>query len=275
MPTIGTATPFSEKYGPWALVTGASRGLGAEFARRCAERGLNVVLVATDADLLRSRADELEREYRVETRTVALDLSREDILQQLDLITYSLEVGLLVNNAGVSKVRPFLDHSSEQLVHQLHVNARAGLILAHHFGTKMVERKRGGIVFLSSGSALYGTPYSANYAGTKAYNLILAETLWYELGRYGVDVLGFMAGPTKTPGWDANEPRPGRLVKVMDAKAAVAEALDALGKRPSILAGRGNRLGYLVMGMTMSRAGVIRTLGRSMDRMFGPFAGTP
>jgi short-subunit dehydrogenase len=264
--------PFSEKYGPWALVTGASRGLGAELARQCAQRGLNAVLVATNADLLRSRADELEREYGIETRTVALDLSREDILHQLAPVTDSLEVGLLVNNAGVSRVRPFLHHDLDHLLQELHVNARAGLVLAHHFGSKMEERKRGGIIFVSSGSALYGTAFCANYAGTKAYDLILAESLWYELGRHGVDVLGFMAGSTKTPGWDANEPRPDRLVKVMDPRAAVAEALDALGKRPSIIVGRRNRAAYFIMGKMMSRAGAIRTLGRSMDRMFGPFA---
>jgi len=265
---------FCEKYGPWALVTGASQGLGAEFARQCAERGLNVVLVATNADLLRSRADELERDYGIEARTAALDLSREDILQQLAPVTDSLEVGLLVNNAGVSRVGPFLQHGLDQLLNQLHVNVRAGLMLAYHFGKKMAEQKRGGIIFLSSGSALHGTAYCANYAGTKAYNLITAETLWYELGRHGVDVLGFMAGSTKTPGWDANEPKPNRWVKVMDAKMAVAEALDALGKRPSMIAGRRNRLGYFVMGTMMSRAAAIRTLARSMDRMFGPFGET-
>jgi uncharacterized protein len=267
------AASFCEKYGPWALVTGASRGLGAEFARQCAERGLNVVLVATNADLLNSGADELEQDYGVQTRRVIADLGREDILQQLAPITDSLDVGLLVNNAGVSRVRPFLYQDLDPLLYQLHVNARAGLILTHHFGKRMAERGRGGIVFLSSGSALHGTPYCANYAGTKAYNLIMAETLWYELGQRGVDVLGLMAGPTKTPGWDANEPKASLLVKVMDAKSVVAEALDALGKRPSIIAGRSNRLGYFVMGM-MSRAAAIRTLARSMENMFGPFSKT-
>ncbi len=262
---------FCEKYGPWALVTGASRGLGAEFARQCAARRLNVVLVATDAELLRSRAAQLEQNYGIDTRTVALDLGREDILQQLAPLTDSLEVGLLINNAGVSRVQPFLRQDLDQLLRQLHINARAGLILTHHFGNRMAERKKGGIIFVSSGSALYGTAYCANYAATKAYNLIIAETLWYELGRHGVDVLGFMAGSTKTPGWDANEPKPNRLVKVMDAKTAVAEALGALGKRPSIIAGRSNRLGYLVIGAIMSRASAIRTLARSMERMFGPF----
>jgi short-subunit dehydrogenase len=118
---------------------------------------------------------------------------------------------------------------------------------------------------------MYGTAYCANYAATKAYNLIIAETLWYELARYGVDVLGFMAGSTKTPGWDANNPKPNRLVKVMDVRTAVTEALQALGKKPSHVAGTSNRLGYFFMGKMMSRGQAIRTVAKSMEKMFGPF----
>jgi short-subunit dehydrogenase len=263
---------FALKYGPWALVTGASRGLGAGFARQCAERGLNLVLVATNAALLQKQADDLKNDCSVAVRTIVVDLSREDFLQEIAPVTDSLEIGLLVNNAGLSQVRPFLTLPLEQLVKQLHVNARAGLILAHHFGLKMVSRKRGGIIFLSSASALLGTAYCANYAATKAYNLIIAESLWCELKPHGVDVLGFMAGPTRTPGWDANAPKSDRLVKVMDVKTTVAEALKALGKRPSVIAGKTNRLGYFFLGKMMSRSRAIRTVGRSMEKIFGPFS---
>jgi uncharacterized protein len=264
---------FAAKYGPWALITGASRGLGAEFARQCAERGLNLVLVATNAALLQQQADDLQNDCAVAVRTIAVDLSREEFLREITPVTDSLEIGLLVNNAGLSQVRPFLNLPLELLVKQLHVNARGGLILAHHFGAKMASRKRGGIIFLSSASALHGTAYCANYSGTKAYNLILAESLWCELKPYGVDVLGFMAGPTRTPGWDANAPKPSLLVKVMDVKTTVAEALKALGKRPSVIAGKTNRLGYFFLGKMMSRARAVRTVSRSMEKMFGPFAG--
>ena len=195
-------TTFAEKYGPWALITGASKGLGAEFARQCAQHGLNTVLIARNTDLLKAQADTLKKDYGVEVKAIVCDLSRDDIIKEISPVTDSLEIGLLINNAGLSLVRPFLHHTPEELTQQLHTNARAGLLLAHHFGKKMAERKRGGIIFLSSGSASSGTAYCANYAATKAYNLIIAETLWYELGRYGVDVLGFMAGSTKTPGWD-------------------------------------------------------------------------
>jgi short-subunit dehydrogenase len=265
------ATAFSTRYGPWALITGASRGLGAELARQCAERGLHTVLDATNADLLQPEADSIKHDYGVEVRTIAVDLNREDLLQAITPITDSLEIGLLINNAGLSKVSPFLSLTEDQLVKQLHVNARASLILTHHFGRKMAERGRGGIIFLSSGSAMFGTAYSANYAGTKAYNLIMAESLWFELRPYGVDVLGFMAASTKTPGWDANSPKPSRLVKVMDVKPTVAEALKALGKRPSLIAGKSNRLGYFFMGKMLSRAQAIRIVSGSMDKMFGPF----
>jgi uncharacterized protein len=265
------ATSFSKKYGPWALITGASRGLGAEFARQCAERGLNTVLVATNAGLLKAQADSLRNKYGVEVRTIAVDLDREDLLQAITPVTDRLEIGLLINNAGLSKVSPFLNLTEDQLVKQLHVNTRAGLILTRHFAGKMALRKHGGIIFLSSGSAMFGTAYSANYAGTKAYNLILAESLWYELRPHGVDVLGFMAGPTKTPGWDANSPKPARFVRVMDVKSTVTEALNALGKRPSLIAGKSNRLGYFFMGKMLSRAQVIRTVSGLMVKMFGPF----
>jgi short-subunit dehydrogenase len=270
-PEYKVTNSFSAKYGPWALITGASRGLGAEFARQCAERGLNTILVATNTDLLKAQADAITRDYGVQVKTISLDLSRKDILPAITPVTDSLEVGLLVNNAGISNVRPFLQHTPDQLVKQLHVNARAGLVLAHHFGLKMAGRRRGGIIFLSSGSAMYGTAYCANYAGTKAYNLILAETLWYELGRYNVDVLGFMAGSTKTPGWDANAPKPSRFVRVMDVTSTVAEAWQALGKRPSLISGRLNRLGYFFLGKMLSRARAIRMVSKSMEKMFGPF----
>ena len=265
------ASAFSRKYGPWALITGASRGLGAEFAGQCAERGLNTVLVATNADLLQRRADSLKRDYGVEVRTIAVDLNREDLLQAITPITDSLEIGLLINNAGVSKVSPFLNLTEDELVKQLQVNSRASLILTRHFAGKMAKRGRGGIIFLSSASALFGTGYCANYAGTKAYNLVLAESLWYELRPLGVDVLGFMAGPTKTPGWDADSPKAARFVTVVGSKPTVTEALNALGKRPSLIAGKSNRLGYFLMGKMLSRAQTIRIVSGSVNKMFGPF----
>lgn len=262
---------FAMKYGPWALVTGGSRGLGAEFARQLARRGLNLVLVATNPAALTRRAEELHGRYGVHTRTIACDLGDEDFLDQLTPVTGELEIGLVVSNAAISTVGPFLSQSSDHLVNQLRVNSQAGLVLTRHFAPMMAERGHGGIILLSSGSAQHGTPYSANYAGTKAFNLILAEALWYEFKPLGVDVLGFMAGATRTDGWLANNPKPDRFVPVGETVPAVATALRALGRRPSVANGWTNRLGYAFMGM-VSRARAITILGSSMNTMFGPFA---
>jgi short-subunit dehydrogenase len=262
---------FAERYGPWALVTGASRGLGAAFADALAACGLNLVLVATTAEGLAPVAARLERTHGVRTRAVPLDLARPDFLAPLDQATAEVPIGLLVSNAGLSRVGRFLDQEPDQLVRQLHVNARATLVLARHFAAPMAARGRGGIILVSSGSALHGTALSANYAATKAYNLILAESLWYELAPRGVDVLGFLAGATRTPGWAANRPRPSRLVPVMDPAPAVRQALRALGRTPSFAAGRANRAGYALLGL-LPRATAVRLLARQMTTMFGPGA---
>jgi short-subunit dehydrogenase len=262
---------FKEKYGPWALITGASKGLGLEFARQCAARGLNVLLVARSTDLLNKEAAQIRAAYDVETATIPLDLSREDLLDVIRPVTDSLEVGMLINNAGLEKVGALFSFTLEEQLTQLHLNARAALVLTYHFGELMAERRRGGIIFLSSASSLNGTPYAANYAGTKAYNLIIGESLWYELGKSGIDVLGFMPGITLTPGVEDMQPRLNRMVTVMQADETVAEALNNLGKHPSWMAGRKNRSAYFILARLYSRARAIRTVGKVMKSVFGPF----
>ncbi len=118
---------FAEKYGPWALITGASSGMGVEFAKRLAASGLNVVLVARREDRLRRLATELEREYSIETKVVALDLSRDDFLEPLRDATAEIEVGLLINSAGFATSGHLLDNDLDAELAMLHVNSRAPL----------------------------------------------------------------------------------------------------------------------------------------------------
>jgi short-subunit dehydrogenase len=265
------AASFAAKYGPWALVTGASRGLGAEFARQLAARGLNLALAARSEDQLKELAKALEREYNITVKIIPIDLSREDLLEPIKKATDSLEIGLLVNNAGLSTVGPFLDMSADYLLSQFHTNARAVLILTRHFGEKMAAHRRGGVIFLSSGSAMHGTPFSANYSGTKAYNLMLAEALWAEWKPLGVDALGFIAGLTRTPGMEANGLKPNSLVPLGRADKVVRHALKALGKKPSAADGIRNRLGYKIFNLA-PRSFSTGILGKSMNAMFGPFS---
>jgi len=189
-------TAFQSKYGPWALVAGASEGLGAEFARQLAARGLHVVAVARRAALLEELAGELRSDHGVEVRTVSLDLASQDAAAALCERTRDLEVGLLVYNAALSPIGSFLEQDLGEKLRALDLNCRAPLILAHEFGRAMAARGRGGLLLMSSMSALQGSPFIATYAATKAFDLVLAEGLWAELGREGVDALAFCAGAT-------------------------------------------------------------------------------
>ncbi|MFC1671318.1 SDR family NAD(P)-dependent oxidoreductase [Spirochaetota bacterium] len=261
---------FLEKYGPWAIITGASKGLGEEFAYQCANAGLNLVLVDIDGDLLKDREELIEKKYGVRVRSIALDLSRGDILDVIKPYTESIEVGLLVNNAGISHIRPFLKNTREELINELYVNARASMLLAHHFAGKMVLRNRGGVIFLSSMSALQGTSFLGSYAATKAYNLVLGESLWYELGIQGIDVLAFMPGSTLTPGLKEKNPKDASIVRVMGVHETVKEAMKALGKTPSIIPGRYNRFSSFFMTRFFTRRWSIKTISKIVDKVFGP-----
>jgi short-subunit dehydrogenase len=230
---------FKERYGPWALVTGASSGIGAEFSIQLAGMGLNLVLVARRKQRLDDLARQLEEKNKIQVRTLRADLSQPDFMQAILSVTQSIEVGLLVNNAGFGLAGKFLDHQLEKEVALLGVNCRAPLILTHEFGRQMIRRKRGGIIFVSSVSGYIATPIEASYAASKAYELFLAESLWYELKNDGVDVLALCPGVTVSEFHDLSGIRP---VAAMPVSPVVALALKTLGKKPSVIAGWHNRL---------------------------------
>lgn len=262
---------FGLKYGPWALVTGAARGLGAEFSRQIAARGVNIIMVDLLTDELERRAEEVRKESGREIVTIAADLSQPDFIGAILKRVEGLEVGLLVSNAVYGSVGMFVERGLDEKLRAIAVNVRAPLTLVHEFAARMAARGRGGIILVSSASAMQGTPYIANYAATKSYNLILAESLWVELREKGVDVLGFMPGTTRTPGYIESKAKIERakMVKVMEPGPTVSEALNALGKRPSHIAGRGNRITFFISGKLMPRRMAIALAARMLDKMYG------
>jgi short-subunit dehydrogenase len=262
---------FSDKYGPWALVTGAARGLGAEFSRQIAAKGINVVMVDLLADELSRTADDIRKASGREIVTLTADLSQPDFIDSILKRIEGMEIGLLVSNAVYGPVGKFVERGLDEKLRSIAVNVRAPLTLVHEFAARMTARGRGGIIMVSSASAMQGTPYVANYAATKAYNLILAESLWAELRGKGVDVLGFMPGTTRTPGYMESQAHSERakMVKVMEPGPTVSEALNALGKRPSHIAGRGNRITFFISGKLMPRRAAIALAARMLDKMYG------
>lgn len=226
---------FAAKYGPWGLVTGAAQGLGAAFAEGLAKRGLNVVLADVQADRVREQSEAVQRAYGVETLALTVDLAQRNFMETLRAQTQTLEIGLLVCNAGIGGQGLFLHRDVVAMLREIDVNCAAPLMLAHGFGGDMAARGHGGIVFVSSGSALQGSPVFASYAASKAYDLILGEALWYELRRDGVDVLAFIPGPTNTPGLRSTHPELPEGVSTDRIKlpGPTAEAaLRALGRGP-------------------------------------------
>ena len=167
-----------QKYGPWALVTGARDGIGQAFARHLAAQGLHLVLVARREPALASLATELTQAHGVQCRVLSADLSNLEAVHRLAHATSDLDVGLLVAAAGFGTSGPLVD-----------LNCTGVLALASHLGPRLVARGRGGVVFMSSLLAFHGTPRAANYAATKAYVQTLAEGLRVEWAAHGVDVI--------------------------------------------------------------------------------------
>jgi short-subunit dehydrogenase len=220
---------FAHRYGPWAVVAGASEGVGASIAHLLGARGVNVVLVARNPVTLAAAAAAVP----AETRAIPLDLSTPGAEVALAEATADLEVGLLVYNAGADPhLSRFLERPIDVWQAMLARNCATVLGAAHHFGRRMVERGRGGIALVTSGAAWAGGSHLAVYGASKAFDLLLAESLWAELGPLGVDVLAVVLGATDTPALR-------RLVgdrdvgPLADADAVARDLLDHLGDGPT------------------------------------------
>lgn len=233
---------FKQQYGPWALITGASSGIGMEFARQLAGHGLNLVLVARREDRLKALAAELHGKHAITARVVALDLSREDFLPELRNAVFGLEIGLLVNNAGRVNNGPVLDNHLQDEIALVNTNCRAPLVLAHEFGMPMRRRKRGGIIFVSSVIAFASVPCWASYAASKSFDLMLAEGMAAEMEDHHVDVLALCPGFTRTE--FIKFARINSLM-AMDVQPVVRYALDKLGKTRIAIPGIMNKMNSL------------------------------
>ena len=262
-------TNFHAHYGPWAVVAGASAGLGAEFATQLAAKGLNLVLIARRKELLDELGAKLTQEYAIEVRPIELDLAREDVGPVVEVATSDIDVGLLVYNAAISMIGPYLQTSLQDHLDELAINCRAPLTLSYILGQKMVKRRRGGIVLMSSLSSSQGSALITNYTATKAYNRLLAEGLWEELRTQGVDVIACSPSAVSTPNYMASAPRSGRIsASTMTPRAVVSETLAALGKQPIIIPGWSNRLANVFMQRVLPHKTAIKLMGRVMRSVY-------
>lgn len=256
-------TPFSDRYGPWAVVTGASDGIGREIARELAGRGLNLVLVARRGELLKALCAELERTQGIECAFVVADLATVEGCAAVRSAAETLEVGLLVAAAGFGTSGDFVDSPLDAEREMLAVNCAAVLELVGHCAPLMKDRGRGGIVLLSSVLAFQGVPRSAHYAATKAWVQTLAEGLRAELGPAGVEVLASAPGPVDT-GFAARADL--KMGAALSPEVVARATLAALGRRGTVRPGWLSKLlGWSLA--TLPRAGRVALLSKVMDGM--------
>jgi short-subunit dehydrogenase len=254
---------FLHRYGPWALVTGASDGIGRAFATRLAAIGFKLVIVARRGDRLQQLADEVTDLHGTVVRVVVADLGTSDGLAAVDGATADLDVGLLVAAAGYGTSGPLLQADIDREHNMLDVNCFATLHQCTVFGQRFTARGRGGMILMSSLLAWQGVPRSANYAATKAYVQSLAEGLRLELGPNGVDVLASAPGPVAS-GFAARADM--RMGAALLPDVVASSSLAALGRRGTVIPGALSKLLTYSL-LPFSRAIRTRILARVMGGM--------
>ncbi len=254
---------FKARYGPWAVITGASSGIGLAAAEQLAAAGLNLVLVARRESELRTVASRLASAHPIETRAVIADLARSDDVAAVIAATDTLEVGLFVAAAGFGTSGAFLAADLDEELSLLAVNCRAVLVQTHHFARRFAPRGRGGIILFGSLVGYQGVPRAAHYAATKAYIQSLAEALHLELAPHGVDVLASAPGPVAS-GFAA---RARMTMGGAEQPATVARAtLAALGRKMTVTPGPRSKLLTWSL-LTAPRALRVRIMARIMGGM--------
>lgn len=229
------ADGFRERYGPTALVTGASSGIGLAFAEELAARGLDLILSARRVDRLEALAARLATAHGTKTRIVAADLAEPDAPAAILAACEGEDVGLLVSNAGFNMKGRFEDGSASRMAKMLTVNCHAPMQLAHGMIPRLKARGRGGIMMTASVEGLIGCPYSTAYAATKALVVSLAEGLWAELRPHDIDVLAMCPGATESEATLNGTLKGDFLKHLQPAREAVALTLDHIADGPTYI----------------------------------------
>ena len=254
------------QFGPWALVTGASSGIGKEFARQIAASGINVVLVARRDALLAELGRAISQEFGVQYRALAMDLSQEGFIAGLADATDDIDIGLVVSNAGTANPGDFLKLDRQLLQATLRLNTMAHLDITHHFGAKLAKRRRGGLILVGAMGAENGIPCIANDGGAKAYIHSLVEALHYEFKPLGVYVTVLATGFADTPVLEKFGLDPKTMpMKPMSVEQCVSEGLNGLLKnRSRIVPGRLNRIMNALVPASLARKMEADMLGKGL-----------
>jgi short-subunit dehydrogenase len=249
-----------EKFGPWALITGASSGIGREFAEQIASAGIHVALAARRETQLVEAGRVCSEKFGVQHRVILADLSEEGFIDALVEATQDLDIGLVISNAGSANPGRFLSKEHDELAATLRLSVLAHAEIARRFGRKLTERRSGGILFVGAMGAEAGAPFMAHDGGAKAYVQSLGLALHEEFKSSGVHVAVMLPGPTDTPvlakfGLDPKT----MSIKPMRSSQVVREGLQALSaNRSLIVPGRMNRMMRRIVPSSISRSMMMR-----------------
>lgn len=253
---------LKERYGPFALITGASSGIGRTYAYKLASLGFNLILAARKINILNTLGEELMTKHPIYVKTVQADLSDQNDVNELIKSTENIKVGLLINNAGNGYVGSFIQNNlqSEKAIIQL--NIITPLELTHHFGNKMVKNGKGAIIWIGSTMGFQGTPYAANYSATKAFAETFCQSIRYELKGENIDVQVVAAGPTNTSAKQRNDIDFTKLPLIwMDSEAVVEDSLKNLGIKTLVIPGRMNKIISMIGSNLILKKGFITLIG--------------
>lgn len=259
-----------QKYGHWAVVAGASEGLGASFATHLAAAGINLLLVARRKESLEQFAVNLADKFHVQVNCVCCDLADQNAITQLQATLAGREVNIFVYNAALSYIGRFEDNTPEQHNALIRVNVIVPMNLVQALAQPMLDKRKGAIILMSSLAGNQGSGYLAAYAASKAFNRVLAESLWYEWKNKGLDVIACCAGATATPNFLKTNPAKKDFFapRVQRPEKVVGECFKQLGKRPSFVPGAGNKLASFIMQRLLPRKTAINMMGNTTRKMY-------
>ena len=261
---------LKQKYGPLALVAGASEGIGAAFSTYLAAEGMDLVLVARRREPLEQLAALLINKYHIHVTCISCDLSGNDAAFTVKEAMKGKEINLLVYNAVLSYIGPFEQNSIAHHNQMAYANMITPMNILQIFGEPMLRKGKGAMVMMASLAGFQGSGFLAVYAATKAFSRVLAESLWYEWKNRGVDVIACCAGATSTPNFINTKPEKKGFFapRVLNPEEVVQECMHQLGKKPSFVTGRGNKLASFIMQKLLPRKMAINIMGDTTRKMY-------
>jgi uncharacterized protein len=260
---------FKECYGTWALVAGAAEGIGEAFTEGLAKKGMNVVMVDFNEAVLHNLAERMKKEYNVLIREVTLDLSGKDSWETCMKDIREIDCRLMIYIPAYSRVKTYLSNSHEELDKYIDLNARTPIHLVHSFISAFKDQKSAGIILMSSFAGLIGPPYLAPYSATKAFNILLTESLSSEFRGKNIEISVCCAGKTSTPAYWSSNPAKGRQWPPVLSPEKVADyALKNLGKKALLIPGWQNRISFFILSRFLPRTFAARIANKAMRKVY-------